>query len=37
MNGHDVPAKLRKFVDAQWARPSVQKWLAHDRPPYVDY
>jgi glutathione S-transferase len=37
MNGHDVPAKLRKFVDAQWARPSVQKWIAHDRPPYVDY
>jgi glutathione S-transferase len=37
MNGHDVPAKLRKFVDTQWARPSVQKWVAHDRPPYVSY
>jgi glutathione S-transferase len=37
MNHHDVPAKLRKFVDAQWARPSVQKWVAHDRPPYVAY
>jgi glutathione S-transferase len=37
MNGHDVPAKLRKFVETQWARPSVQKWIAHDRPPYVDY
>ena len=37
MNHHDVPAKLRKFVDAQWARPSVQKWVSHDRPPYVPY
>jgi glutathione S-transferase len=37
LNHHDVPAKLRKFVDAQWARPSVQKWVAHDRPPYVPY
>ena len=37
MNDHDVPAKLRKFVDAQWARPSVQKWVGHERPPYVAY
>ncbi|MGZ3429778.1 MAG: glutathione transferase [Polyangia bacterium] len=37
INGHDLPQKLRKFVDAQWARPSVQKWVAHDRPPYVAY
>ncbi|MCU1276657.1 MAG: glutathione S-transferase [bacterium] len=37
MNGHDVPAKLRKFVETQWARPSVQKWVALDRPPYVAY
>jgi glutathione S-transferase len=37
INGHDVPARLRKFVDAQWARPSVQKWVTHDRPPYVAY
>ena len=37
INGHEVPAKLRAFVDAQWARPSVQKWLAHERPPYVQY
>jgi glutathione S-transferase len=37
MNGHDVPGRLRKFVDAQWARSSVQKWVGHERPPYVAY
>jgi glutathione S-transferase len=37
LNDHEVPAKLRKFVDAQWARPSVQKWVAQPRPPYVPY
>ena len=37
LNGHDLPGKLRKFVDAQWARPSVQKWVGHERPPYVEY
>jgi glutathione S-transferase len=37
LNGHDMPQKLRKFAEAQWARPSVQKWVAHTRPPYVEY
>jgi glutathione S-transferase len=37
LNGDDLPARLRKFVDAQWARPSVQKWVGHERPPYVAY
>jgi glutathione S-transferase len=37
LNGHDMPKKLRAFAEAQWARPSVQKWVAHDRPPYVAY
>ena len=37
LNGHELPHKLRRFVDAQWARPSVQKWIAHERPPYVAY
>jgi glutathione S-transferase len=37
LNGHDVPKKLRAFVEAQWARPSVQKWVGHKRPPYVPY
>jgi glutathione S-transferase len=37
LNGHDVPARLRSFVDVQWARPSVRKWLALPRIPYVSY
>jgi glutathione S-transferase len=37
LNNHEVPPKLRRFVETQWARPSVQKWLAQDRPPYVHY
>jgi len=37
LNGHDVPAKLRTFAEAQWKRPSVQKWVGHSRPPYVAY
>ncbi len=37
LNGHEVPAKLRAFVEAQWARPSVQKWVKLERPPYVAY
>ena len=37
LNGHDVPARLRSFVDAQWARPSVRKWMALPRIPYVPY
>ena len=37
LNGHDVPANLRKFAETQWARPSVQKWVAQKRPPYVAY
>jgi glutathione S-transferase len=37
LNGHDVPAKLRTFAETQWARPSVQKWVKHERPAYVSY
>jgi glutathione S-transferase len=37
LNGHELPARLRKFVDAQWARPSVQKWIEQKRAPYVPY
>jgi glutathione S-transferase len=37
MNGHELPARLRGFVEAQWARPSVQKWVQVKRLPYVDY
>ena len=37
LNGHPLPAGLRPFVDVQWARESVQKWVALSRPPYVPY
>lgn len=37
LNGHEVPAKVRKFADAQWRRPSVQEWVNKSRPPYVPY
>ena len=35
---HDaLPAKLAAYTDANWARPSLQKWDALVRPPYVAY
>lgn len=37
LNGHPLPSGLRAFIDAQWARPSVQKWVARERPAYVPY
>jgi glutathione S-transferase len=37
LNGHEVPARLRAFVEAQWARPSVQKWVKLERAPYRPY
>jgi glutathione S-transferase len=37
LNGHELPAKLRAFVDAQWSRASVQKWVQQERAPYQPY
>jgi glutathione S-transferase len=37
LNRYEVPARLRAFVDAQWSRPSVQKWVGLARPPYRPY
>ena len=37
LNGHEIPARLRAFADAQWSRPSVRKWIALPRAPYVPY
>lgn len=37
LNGHDVGAKLLRFAEAQWARPSVREFVEHVRPPYVPY
>jgi len=37
LNGNEVSPKVRKFAEAVWARPSVQGFVAHERPPYVPY
>jgi glutathione S-transferase len=37
LNGHDVPAKVRAFAEAQWARPSVRAWVERDRIPCLPY
>ncbi len=29
-NGDAVPENLKRYVQVQWARPSVQAWLRHD-------
>lgn len=36
-NGDRVPDKLRAYVDAQWARPSVRAFVEHARPPFEPY
>lgn len=33
LNGDAVPPALRRYAQHQWARPSVQRWLALERPP----
>ena len=33
LHGDTVPPALRDYAAAQWARPSVQEWVAKDRPP----
>lgn len=37
LNGEEVPAKVRAFADAQWARPSVRAFVERARPAYVPY
>lgn len=32
LNGHELPAKIRRFAEAQWARPSSQAFVQHARP-----
>jgi glutathione S-transferase len=36
-NGHDVPAVVRTYVEGQWARRSVRRWVERERPTYVPY
>lgn len=33
INGHTVPPRIQAFVDAVWARPSVQAFVNRERPP----
>src|SRR5262249_29366539 len=37
LNGDSVPGPVRAFAEAQWARPSVRKFVERQRPPYVPY
>jgi hypothetical protein len=37
MNGYELPARLRKFADAQWQLASVQDWVKRERLPYRPY
>lgn len=34
LNGHPVPGHVRAFVEAQWARPSVRRFVERTRLPY---
>ena len=36
-SGYPVPAKVKAYVDAQWARPSARQWTERQRPEYVGY
>lgn len=36
-SGHPVADKVRAYVDANWQRPAVRKWVERERPPYVAY
>lgn len=36
-NGDELPAHLVAYADANWARPSVAKWLSHPRSDYTPY
>ncbi len=37
LNGDELPAPLKAYAEANWARPSVTKWLAQSRNDYVPY
>jgi len=37
LNGYELPPAVRRFVETQWQRPSVQEWVTHKRLPYRPY
>lgn len=36
-SGYPLPAKVVRYVEANWARPSVRKWIDRARPAYTAY
>lgn len=37
LHGEPLPKKVQSYAEANWARPSVQKWCRLPRKPYVAY
>jgi glutathione S-transferase len=37
LNGDPLPKKLKAYAEANWQRPSVQRWCTHQRPTYVPH
>ena len=33
-SGHALPAKVVRYIEANWARPSMRKWIERERPAY---
>jgi hypothetical protein len=31
---HDVPSRIRAYAEAQWKRPAVVEFCAHERAPF---
>ena len=36
-SGYALPPKVKAYVEAQWAKPSLQEWAKQKREPYVPY
>ena len=36
-NGHELRPKVRRYVEVQWARPSVREFVERERPTFVPY
>lgn len=36
-HGHPVAPKVKRYVEANWARPSVKEWVDHARKPFTPY
>lgn len=37
LNGETLPPTLTRYAEANWLRPSVQKWVLHARRPYQSH